>query len=338
MRTNIYHHQKSLDISKDQNIRSDEKIAKNPFLRDQKRKKRTIVNFTPHSSRTATPSSKTPTPIHIKTRNNNLYYRNLLRLFFIFLPFIGVALSLYIIIFKIKNLINRTVFCSDDYVFKKCIPCPIHGFCQNGELTCNSGYKRSGNLCIIDEKQQDEISKLSYKISKYIASKVNEYCNSSILITKKEISDIFGKSHHFSNALSRIENCETESEFMIFHYSNDTYISFNPILTLKCKLIKYSHNHTGTFILLIGIFLILMSTLYYILRHLIIRSKVHKCAEDIISQIKHNKPGEFKYISDYELLETNPLSKYWSDIITEIERNPCVTILNSIRGRMWSVN
>jgi len=31
---------------------------------------------------------------------------------------------------------------------KKCMPCPDHAHCENGNMDCNEGYEKIGNLCL----------------------------------------------------------------------------------------------------------------------------------------------------------------------------------------------
>ena len=35
--------------------------------------------------------------------------------------------------------------------YQNCIPCPEHGECIDGKLTCDMGYVRKGDVCVINE-------------------------------------------------------------------------------------------------------------------------------------------------------------------------------------------
>lgn len=42
---------------------------------------------------------------------------------------------------------KQTVFCSES-ITGECTPCPEHGSCINGELTCQNGFLRQNDLCV----------------------------------------------------------------------------------------------------------------------------------------------------------------------------------------------
>ena len=63
--------------------------------------------------------------------------------------------------------------------------------------------------------------------------------------------------------------------------------------------------------------------------------KIKRCSRDIIRNIRKSQRGEFKYASEYTLSNSNPMVKFWDRIAEQVERNPSVTVLNDVHGKLW---
>lgn len=67
-----------------------------------------------------------------------------------------IAVSLPALLFfypRVSTKIFSQSFCSSDMPdLQNCVPCPNHGICYRGTLTCESDYIQSGAVCILSDK------------------------------------------------------------------------------------------------------------------------------------------------------------------------------------------
>ncbi|OHS96470.1 hypothetical protein TRFO_37362 [Tritrichomonas foetus] len=281
------------------------------------------------SSRIPTP---TPTPQPMKRKRHSFCSR----FFSTVIPILIIGILIYFLCHYILNYMSRVVYCSDDIRLRKCVECPEHGTCLGGELKCDDGYIKSGNLCIIDEKHHLEVSKLYLKIIAYIASDINEYCNESNPVYQETIFEKFGKSEYYKSAMKMVKTSGRGSEYEIEH-NHGIYISFNPILNTKCKAKKFVEENMTTLILIGVLILLLLVLIVSVIMKSRENSEVKRYAQAIVRQLLSDRKGKFRYATDFELTETNSLSKRWNEIVHEVERNPLVITLNGLKGKKWGI-
>lgn len=49
-----------------------------------------------------------------------------------------------------------------------CIPCPEHGHCESGLLTCAVGYEKVGRHCVKDKRVEARVHKLAGKVKRFV--------------------------------------------------------------------------------------------------------------------------------------------------------------------------
>ena len=253
--------------------------------------------------------------------------------FYFITPIIlSVILIISLIIFVPKKKININ-YCEHSYS-SKCVPCPDNGDCKTGRLICNIGYKKENNKCIMNDNEERNIAEYSSKIEHYIASSINKYCNESLPVTKYEIIEMFGDSPYFEQALEMLKN----SVYNIY-FNGEYYVSLKPIVSKNCEMMKRKEDNRLTMILMCVVIILIIILIISIQNRNRIKNEIHSYAKKIINTlIEECSDGSFIYADRIRLDNENPLSKYWNEIINEIERTDYVITLIGKNGRMWRID
>lgn len=217
------------------------------------------------------------------------------------------------------------------------VQCPNYGTCSDGYLHCNPDYKNILGMCVLDNFEESEINQLFIEMAKYIASKIDNSCIKSFAITENQLKQEFSEHVDAINpAIAKLAIFGPQTQFLIKeNRGNSSYTSYMPLLTAKCKCKVYIYRHITTICLLAIFIALTLILIHIILKKQALQRDIKNCSSTIVSNIKNNRKGDFRYSTDFSLSESNPLSKYWNLIVKEIENNSAVTILNSTDGKLW---
>lgn len=253
----------------------------------------------------------------------------------VFLP-LSLAIFLSAMAFLLyKNHHVKLVYCSQDIVYNPCRKCPDNAACMGGKMTCDTGFKRIGDICVTDQERAMKAMKLARDIGAFIAKQPNEFCNASILISYTILSDKFGNIELFNEAIDRISS----SEYEVF-YNGEGYISYNPTLNTKCKIHRfYVENKSSVYLQLVSGTIILILLMKFLKRKSI-KNKVHDKAKAILNFMDRRSNGEqSNFIAEnFRPEPKDPLNKEWKSIMREVEKSPFVSPYSTTEGRLWQYN
>lgn len=230
-----------------------------------------------------------------------------------------------IVLFSKKKSI---VFCDEYEVNDYCFPCPENARCVSGKLLCKTGYKNTGRACVRDNQR---ISKYANIMGKYIASSISDNCNISRMFSYEDLYSKFGNKKDFQDAIDELHNTIYD-----IHVVNGNYVSYDPILNTKCKVIIFAKNNkSALFTLFSGLFIALVITIT-LMRKKAIKRMIQEYADMVIEKLKKQTINGARLASDYEPLETNNVFRYWDDVQKIIEMNPNIYVFyNEDNGKTW---
>ena len=238
-----------------------------------------------------------------------------------------VAASIFIFIQKHRPL----PFCSTNVQYgKNCIKCSDHGTCRSGKMTCHPGYKRVGQSCVESKGHKEQVFQLSTRMARFVAARVRDDCLTSEPVPIDELEQEFGHLPYFNEAVNQLPATQYEVE----NY-NGYLIANVPILSMKCELAKFAHENKST-VAMFGLSVsVILGILVGIAQKRRRRRKIDEQVDKILTMLENDRSNDFKYASNFELVETHPMHRYWPEIMRRIETNPKVTVLSSGNGHMW---
>ena len=238
-----------------------------------------------------------------------------------------VAASIFIFVGRHKPL----PFCSTNVQYgKNCIKCSKHGTCRSGKMVCHPGYKRVGQTCVETKGHKEQVFQLSTRIARYVAVRVRDDCTTSEPVPLSELEQEFGHVLYFEEALNHLP----ATQYEVQNY-NGYFIANVPILTMKCELIKFAHENKSTAAMFGLSVSVILAVVVGLLQKRRKRRMIDQQVAKIIASLNEDRSNDFKYASNFELLETHPFHKHWPEIVRRVESNPAVVVLSSGNGRMW---
>ncbi|GAQ87803.1 hypothetical protein KFL_003780090 [Klebsormidium nitens] len=81
-------------------------------------------------------------------------------------------------------------------VGSQCIPCPEHGHCESGHLTCAVGYEKVGRHCVKDKRVEARVQKLAGKVKRFACQQRGlALCgyNASEAVTRASVMGMLGE-------------------------------------------------------------------------------------------------------------------------------------------------
>lgn len=220
-------------------------------------------------------------------------------------------------------------FYSYDEAFKKCIPCPRDGICSKGKIGCKKGYVVSGKSCIADTEAELKAIRLAEKIGKYVASKPNQYCNESIGVTYEEILTNFRNELYFNEAIDHIEHTVYD-----VHPINNLYVSYNPVLDVKCKAYVFASKNKESLILFGMSFVLILILAISIDSKIKTRKLINETVEEIIQELKKKK-GKKILVDEFEPAKADDIFKHWDEIVEKVEDNEAVEVFVTKEEKYW---
>lgn len=222
-------------------------------------------------------------------------------------------------------------YCCENMYYKSCKPCPENATCRDGKKTCHKGYKDYGSVCVRDDEYNAQVEALAKRISESIAKEVDNACN-TVWVNETEIRRLYDNYPETSAALRLLNHYrirEKTIDGMLLYQSDEA------ILPLQCQIraICRENKPAVTFVVILtaGI----LGFIFGGIRKQRIGRAINNRVQEIIGALQSDRTTNFKYASNFEVVETHPLWKYWNQIVARVESNPDVVALNSSNGRMW---
>lgn len=218
------------------------------------------------------------------------------------------------------GIFSSPIFCDTHQdVAEGCIPCPEHGICENGMLTCELPYVRQGNLCVKDE----QILKNAYNMLEHVEEFVRENARDAYLTTKsvyetnsqellKYLREKYAYIPNFDDTFREFHDMLKAGKSSILKIEENTgtlYISAKEgFLTLFDHLRIFLNEN---WLFLTTCLLILCALVFYILKKkqdFFLRSKAREMYISIKEQLRANVDESFEHGLPEDLLKSRMAS------------------------------